>query len=234
MRADPADDAETEPDDAVEQETDWHWALNRMGALVMRLAEAIVDEATAPAEAAPAAEEVGALDDVAAAVSAPRVGRAAAAAAPLARMARALRLTAALDKRLRQAPVGSGSAGGAPVDYEAQRREAAEYNARSLKHLWDNAGRTMVRNSVALAIETEAEAGDRERLFDVLKTVLAAREDEYAEQGPPCYEEIIVGLCQELGLTARRLGLGYGSERCYEASAVGPASGDRLARAGGP
>ena len=108
-----------------------------------------------------------------------------------------------------------------------------------MKHLWNVAGRTMVRNSVELVIETETEGGDRERLFDVLKTAMAGREDEWSKLGPPSYERIITDLCKELGLTARRLGLGYGSERCYapafaEASAGRPAGGDHLARAGPP
>jgi predicted nucleic acid-binding Zn-ribbon protein len=123
----------------------------------------------------------------------------------LQRTAKMVRLTAALDQRLKAAAAAEA---GEPLpgfeipadEEEARRRQAVSDTAWVMKNLWLLVGKPMVRNTVALAIETGAESGDRERLLVDLCEKLDEREEELIGRGPGQYEAIIEGLMEELGL----------------------------------
>jgi hypothetical protein len=164
----------------------WHGPmLSELAELGMEMARLVMAGARARAGEATAADE-------------------AASTLALQRTAKMVRLTAALDQRLKAAAaevVEPLPGIELPTDEaEARRRQAVSDTAWVMKNLWLLVGKPMVRNTIALAIETDAESGDRERLLVDLCERLDERKEELIGRGPGQYEAIIEGLMEELGL----------------------------------
>jgi hypothetical protein len=191
MRASPEVD-EIEP----AEEPAWHAPMLReLAELGMRMARAVTIGAEARAEAG----EATAADEAASSLA-------------LQRAAKMVRLTVALDWRLVAAQPAIDFESRQPAvddaDAEARRLEAADDAVWVIRNLWKLVGKPLVRNTIALAIETESEGAERERLLADLHERLVEREDDLIARGPGQYQDIINGFIGELGLSGVRLGSG--------------------------
>jgi len=114
------------------------------------------------------------------------------------RIARSVRLTAALERSLHQPPKVCGRGGGrdANADMSAQIADAAQ---RLRRKLWAVAGGADVRATVEKTIETQAEGREAERLRAELNEKLADEDETRALMGLPI-REMIERVCEDLGL----------------------------------
>jgi len=114
----------------------------------------------------------------------------------LSRVARTVRLTLAMRGRLVSQPAQAAApaAPRAPVD-----AQAAEESRRERRRLWNEVGKTMVRDGVERAIAAEARGEQAERLRAELHERLEDP-DELAEFDGLMFGEIIVRVCKDLGL----------------------------------
>ena len=170
----------------------WHGEMLReLAELGMRMARAV----TVGAEMRAQAGEASAADEAASTLA-------------LQRAAKMVRLTVALDKKLLEPP----QVRKAPAielerqqrdndEAEAQRAEAAADAVWVIRSLWKLVGKPLVQNTVELAIQTEVEGADRERLRAELHEVLVEREEELIALGPGQYYDTIAGILKALGLS---------------------------------
>jgi hypothetical protein len=178
------------PDNAAADDAAWHAPMLReLAEMGMEMARTVMAGARARAQAG----EATAVDEATSTLA-------------LQRAAKLVRQTVALDMKRREPPKPA-----IPVtDQQQTLDEAAEARAKVeaesvwfRKRMWGLVGKPMARTAVALAIETEAEAPERERLLADLNEKLDAREAELADWGPGAYSDIIAGLIGELGLTGK-------------------------------
>ena len=149
------------------------------------------------------------------------------------RIAKAVRMTVALDKKLHEAPASVSTGSAAAIEQrvraELYEREAAEAPviARDIgRKLWRMAGKPMIRYAIELAIETEHEGEERERLLAELDARLEAEDSEEQRlYGPGQYQELLQRICQDLGLAAVRLGRDF----YWNQPAYAPVDADDLA-----
>jgi len=169
----------------------WHGEMLReLAELGMRMARAV----TVGAEMRAQAGEASAADEAASTLA-------------LQRAAKMVRLTVALDKKLleppqvRKAPAIELERQQREIDEaEAQRAEAAADAVWVIRSLWKLVGKPLVQNTVELAIQTEAEGDERERLRAELNETLVEREEELIAMGPGQYYDMIARILKALGL----------------------------------
>ena len=179
-------------DDPAPAGPTWHAPMLReLAELGMRMAWAV----TLGAEARAQAGEATAADEAASSLA-------------LQRAAKMVRLTVALDQRLVAGPIAAPMSASdlerqqrGIDEAEARRVEAAQDAVWVMRSLWKLVGKPLVRNTVALAVEREVEAPDRERLLRELNERLVEREEELIALGPGQYGDMISGFLAELGLS---------------------------------
>ena len=128
------------------------------------------------------------------------------------RIAKAVRMTVALDKKLHEAPASVSTASAAAIEqrvraqlYEQESAEASAMARTVARRMWKIAGAPMIRYAVELAIETEHEGEERERLLAELDLRMEAEDTDDHLHGPGQYEDLLKRICQDLGLAAVRL-----------------------------
>ena len=149
------------------------------------------------------------------------------------RISKAVRMTVALDKKLHEAPASVSTGSAAAIEQRvraelcAQEAAEAPVIARDIgRKLWRMAGKPMIRYAIELAIETEHEREERERLLPELDARLEAEDSEDQRlYGPGQYQELLQRICRDLGLAAVRLGWDF----YWNQPAYAPVDADDLA-----
>ena len=164
--------------------------MRELAELGMRMARAV----TVGAEMRAQAGEATASDEAASTLA-------------LQRAAKMVRLTVALDKKLLEPPRAPKETAASQErqqreidEAETQRAEAAADAVWVIRSLWKLVGKPLVQNTVELAIQTEAEGDERERLRAELNETLVEREEELITKGPGQYFDMIAGILKALGL----------------------------------
>jgi len=182
------------PYGAPDEDDDWHAPMMReLAQLGMRMARTVTLGAEARAQAGASSAD----DEAASSLALHRAGK-------------LVRLTVALDERLK-APAAAAvdlRALQPALDEVAAERQQAEADAHwVMRALWKAMGQPLVRNTIALAIEAESDGAERERLYEDLHERLEDREGELVSMGPGRYGDAIKDLLDELGLSDQVLNL---------------------------